>query len=209
LSLRGSLGIFGGTFSPPHCAHLRVAEEALAQCGLASVVFVPSGIPPHKPEEIVDKEHRYRMVQRMVEGHPRMTVSRIEIDREGPSYTIDTIEAFKASVGDALCFLVGADLLLDITTWRRPNELLHSVPFVLAPRNGVARERFEEPPFDEASLRFLDMEEVDLSSTWIRDRIARGEPYDPWVPSAVAAYIEKHRLYKDRERTVGSPVTGG
>jgi len=204
--LRGRVGIFGGTFSPPHRAHLRVAEEALQQFALSEVLFVPSGIPPHKAEnDVVDKEHRYQMVQRMIAGHAGLAVSRIEIDRAGPSYTIDTLRSLGTSLGKEMCFIVGADLLLDITTWREPDALLRSVPFVLAPRHGVARVRFEEAPFRCAQLHFLDMEEVDLSSTWVRDRIARGEACAKWITPAVSAYITEHRLYRDKERAAVHP----
>ena len=204
--MRGRVGIFGGTFSPPHRAHLRVAEEALRQFELSEVLFVPSGIPPHKAEDdVVDKEHRYQMVERMIAGHVGLAVSRIEIDRAGPSYTIDTLRALGTSLGKEMCFIVGADLLLDITTWREPDALLRSVPFVLAPRHGVARGQFDEGPFRCAQLHFLDMEEVDLSSTWVRDRIARGEAYAKWVTPAVGEYITEHRLYRDKERAAVHP----
>jgi nicotinate-nucleotide adenylyltransferase len=199
------MGIFGGTFSPPHCAHLRVAQTALAQFGLSEVVFVPSGIPPHKGNGVIDKEHRFRMVERMVAGRRKLSVSRIEIDRAGPSYTIDTIRALMQTVECGLSFIVGADLLFDITTWREPEELLRSVPFVLAPRHGVTRAQFDRAPFHGAQLHFLEMEEVDLSSTWVRKRIACEAEYARWVPSAVVEYIEEHRLYRNRERAAVHP----
>jgi nicotinate-nucleotide adenylyltransferase len=204
--LTGRVGIFGGTFSPPHAAHLRVASVALAQCGLAEIVFVPSGTPPHKPDgDGATREDRFEMVQRAVAGAERLSVSRVEIDREGPSYTIDTLRQLKASIDADLCFIVGADLLLDITTWRAPQELLGSVPFVLAPRRGITRDRFDAAVFHGAELHFLDMEEIDLSSTWVRERIARGEPYEDRVPEGVVEYIEDRRLYHDRQPAIVHP----
>jgi nicotinate-nucleotide adenylyltransferase len=177
-----------------------VATLALEQLGLSEVVFVPSGTPPHKPDgDGATREDRYEMVRRAIAGAERLSVSRIEIDRDGPSYTIDTVRELKASMKTGICFIVGADLLLDITTWREPQELLHSVPFILAPRGGITRTSFAAPVFRESELHFLEMEEIDLSSTWVRDMIVRGQPYREWVPEGVVEYIESRRLYRDRE----------
>jgi len=196
------VGLFGGTFNPLHNAHIQVAEVALAQCELSQVLFIPNGIPPHKaPLEGISGEDRYRMVRAAISGHEKFDVSRIEIDREGPSYTIDTIRALKDDYSEGVCFIVGADRLLDITTWREPEALLRSVPFVIAPRDGVSRSAFELSPFDSAWIIPLKMEEVDLSSSWLREKVARGEPIDEWVPPEVAAYIRKEGLYRNLERT--------
>ncbi len=211
MNLRNRIGLFGGTFNPVHAAHLSVAEEALEQFGLSEVVFVPSGIPPHKEvEDGVSGEDRFEMVVRAIRGHPRFSVSRIEIDREGRSYTIDTIRALRGMHPEGLLFIVGADLLLTIETWKEPEALLELVPFIVAPRDGIHREAFSVLPFTRGSIHFLDMEEVDLSSTWVRERIKRGEQIEGWVPPAVAAYIAERGLYTRRElvrlRTTG---TGG
>jgi len=203
LSLEGRIGLFGGTFNPLHNAHLLVAEKALAQFGLKEVIFIPCGIPPHKEvADGVNKEDRYEMVRRAIAGHPRFSISRIEIDREGPSYTIDTIRALKGKYPEGLCFIVGADLLAQIETWKEPEELLKSVPFIVAPRDGVKKEIFSAPPFDRAEIHFLDMEEVDLSSTWIREAVRRGEEFEGWVPPQVAAYIREHGLYRELTKSL-------
>ncbi|MBU0595248.1 nicotinate-nicotinamide nucleotide adenylyltransferase, partial [Candidatus Bipolaricaulota bacterium] len=125
--------------------------------------------------------------------------SRIEIDRDGPSYTIDTIQALKDDYAQGICFIVGADRLLELDTWKEPDALLQSVPFVIAPRAGVSVEAFCLPPFDIATIHTLDMMEVDLSSSWLREKVHRGEAIDEWVPSAVARYVREHGLYRDRE----------
>jgi nicotinate-nucleotide adenylyltransferase len=196
------VGLFGGTFNPLHNAHIRVARVALEQCGLSMVLFIPNGIPPHKgPLKGISGDDRYRMVREAIARYEEFDISRIEIDREGPSYTIDTIRALKDDYGQGVCFIVGADRLLDITTWREPEALLQSVPFVIAPRDGVSGDVFNLPPFDAAQIFPLDMEEVDLSSSWLREKVARGEEISEWVPPEVAAYITENGLYRDRELT--------
>ena len=201
MSFRNRVGLFGGTFNPPHAAHLLVAEEALSQMGLAEVVFVPCGIPPHR--EVADgvaKEDRYEMVKRAVSGYPRFSVSRIEIDRGGSSYTIDTVRALQGTYPQGMVFIVGADLLLGIETWKEPDALLSAVPFLVAPRNGIRREAFSVPPFTRGTIRFLEMEEVDLSSSWVRAAARRGESIDGWVPPEVVSYIAERGLYGYRNK---------
>lgn len=196
-SLRNSVGVLGGAFDPPHNAHLAVARAALRQFELARVIFVPNGIPPQKaPTDGVTSEDRYRMVRRAIAGRAHLSVSRIEIDRDGPSYTIDTIRAMKEDCPEGVCFILGADQLFAIETWRESQALLKSVPFVVAPRAGVSLSFLERPPFDVASIHVLEMDEVDLSSTEIRDRAARGESIEAWVPRSVARYVEEHGLYR-------------
>jgi nicotinate-nucleotide adenylyltransferase len=209
--LRGRVGLFGGTFNPLHNAHLKVARTALEQLGLSEVVFIPNGIPPHKPiQPTVDKEDRLRMVSEAIADDPRLSVSRIEVDREGPSYTIDTIRALSHDYSQGICFIIGADRLLQIETWKEPEALLRSVPFVLAPRGGVNMRLFREPPFDGAELYVLEMEEVDLSSTHLRAKIRRGESIEGLVPASVARYVADHGLYEIGERTAFAPhETGG
>ncbi len=194
------MGLFGGTFNPLHNAHLEVAKTALNQYELSGIVFIPNGIPPHK-ERVMDgdKEARYEMVRLAVESIPEFDVSRIEVDREGPSYTIDTIRALKDDYPQGICFIVGADRLLKLDTWKEPHELLRSVPFIIAPRSGVSLDIFDVSPFSEAVIVPLQMEDVDLSSSGLRDRIQRGESIREWVPQQVAEYIEEHEYYRKRE----------
>ncbi len=200
MNLRHRVGLFGGTFNPPHQAHLLVAQVAYEQFGLSQVVFIPSGIPPHKEiVENVSKEDRYAMVQEAISPFPHFSASRIEIDRDGPSYTIDTIRALKGKYEQGICFIVGADLLLQIETWKEPQKLLSSIPFLIAPRGGISRDRFRAPPFDTAEISFLDMEEVDLSSTWIRKQIMRGGDIPDCMPESVTSYIEEHGLYQNQQ----------
>ena len=200
MSLKGSAGLFGGTFNPLHNAHLQVARRALEQYELSEIVFIPNGIPPHKERlDGVDKEARYEMVRRAVERVPEFSVSRIEVDRAGPSYTIDTIRALQDDYPQGICFIVGADRLLNIDTWREPHELLRIVPFVIAPRSGFSLDAFDVSPFHEATIVPLEMEDVDLSSSGLRAKVRRGESIREWVPDVVAEYIEEHKLYRKRE----------
>jgi nicotinate-nucleotide adenylyltransferase len=199
LNLKNSVGLFGGTFNPLHDAHILVAKNALTQYALREVIFIPSGVPPHRDvEDGVSKEHRYEMVKRAIKPFARFSVSRIEIDRTGPSYTIDTINALRSCYPRGLCFILGADLLLEIETWKEPRALLKDIPFIVAPRHGISIEAFSIPLFDSAKLHFLEMKEVDLSSTWIRERVKRGEGIEDWVPHEVAAYIDAHGLYRNK-----------
>ena len=200
MSLKGRVGLFGGTFNPLHNAHLEVARTALEQYELSQIVFIPNGIPPHKERVLgVDKEARYEMVRLAVESIPEFSVSRIEVDRDGPSYTIDTIRALKDDYPQGICFIVGADRLLKLDTWKEPHELLRSVPFVIAPRSGVSLDVFDVSPFREALIVPLQMEDVDLSSSALRERVQKGEKIRNWVPDAVARYIEERGYYQQRE----------
>lgn len=193
-------GLFGGAFDPPHRAHLRVAQEALRQCGLERVLLVPNGVAPEKARTQASAEDRYRMVQALVRGRRGLAASRIEIDRQGPSYTIDTIRAMEDDYPEGLCFILGADRLLGIDTWKESRELLRSVPFVVAPRPGVTLSGGSAAPWDGAAICVLDMEPVDLSSTYVREMASRGEDIAEWVPKGVASYVREHGLYRTRER---------
>ncbi len=198
MSLRHRVGLFGGTFDPPHRAHLLVAQEALRQCGLRRVLFVPNGVPPQKGQALETSDDRYRMVQALVRGRKGLSASRIEIDRQGPSYTIDTIRAMEQDVPEGLCFILGADRLMGIDAWKESQDLLRSVPFVVAPRPGVDLSKPARAPWAGARIHELDMMPVDLSSTFVREKASRGEDLEPWVPRGVAKYIREHGLYRAR-----------
>lgn len=195
--LRKRVGLFGGTFNPLHNAHIAVAKRALTQFELAKVIFIPSGRPPHKETiEGIGAYYRYEMVRRALIGHPHFEVSRVEIDREGPSYTIDTIKSMKELYPQGVCFIVGADLLRKIATWKDPEDLITSCPFILVPRNGIKKEGFECSLFSRGELYFLDIEEMELSSSMVRDTYQETESIDGLVPETVAAYIEEKDLYR-------------
>ncbi len=202
LSLRGKVGVFGGTFNPIHVGHLKVAERAVEQFGLAQVVFVPTGYPPHKPVAGgVSGALRYEMVRRAVASRAEFSVSRVELDKDGPAYSVDTIAALSEVYPQGVAFLVGADIFLRIEEWRASDRLLSSCPFIVAPRDGVTPGHFRRAPFSQAELYFLEMEPIDVSSWEVRRRYQAGEDVDGLVPAAVDAFI--------RERNVYDMVQGG
>ena len=199
-SLKGRVGVLGGTFNPVHNGHLLIAEAALRQYELSAILFVPNGVTPDRQKvEIPDKEDRFRMVEAAVAGDPRLAVSRIEVDREGPSYTIDTIRALKEDYRQGIGFIVGADCLAEIDRWKEPEAIVASVPLIVAPRAGIPSSAFEGKLFDGASIWPLEMTEVSVSSTDLRDSVRRGESIADSVPPLVAEYIGEHGLYRDAE----------
>lgn len=200
LTLQGRVGVFGGAFDPPHLAHLEVAVQALRQFRLAGVVFVPNGVPPQRgAPPVASKEDRLRMLEALTDGQPKLSVSRIELDREGPSYTIDTIRAMGEDCPLGLCFILGADRLATIASWRESEALVRLVPFIVAPRPGVSLASLRGPLVEKATIHVLAMTEVDLSSTFVREAAAEGRPVDAWVPPGVAAYINVRGLYRKGE----------
>lgn len=201
------IGVMGGTFDPIHYGHLVTAEEARVQFLLDRVIFVPSGHPPHKEErESLDPEFRYLMVVIATASNPFFTVSRMEIDRPGPSYAIDTVRELKRELGDEveLFFITGADAILEILTWKEPERILEECVFIAATRPGYDLRRLEENlPESEKGRhrtepRVLTMEipALAISSTDIRRRVREGRPIRYLVPEGVAEFIEKHGFYR-------------
>jgi len=203
----GSLGVFGGTFDPIHLAHLAVAQEAAESLGLERVVFIPAGRPPHKPDrEITSGEDRFAMVELAIAGNDRFTLDRLELDRQGPSYTVDTLEALHASriaagvLGD-LVLIVSAEAFLGLMSWRSPRRILELARVVVAPRDGYPA---AGPDFLAAHLpdladraTFLDSPRLRLSASELRARAAADRSLRYLVPDAVAAYIGDHALYRN------------
>jgi nicotinate-nucleotide adenylyltransferase len=206
----GSLGVFGGTFDPIHIAHLAVAQEAAETLGLERVLFVPAGLPPHKPgREITPAADRLAMIELAIAGNPRFAVDRLEIDRPGPSYTVDTLEALRASRATAGAsadptLILSAEAFLGLMTWREPRRILELARVVVAPRDGYpdASPVFlaEHLPDLADRATFLDAPRIRLSASDLRARAAAGRSLRYLVPDAVAAYIGDHALYKDQRR---------
>lgn len=190
---RRRIGVMGGTFDPIHIGHLAAANEVYHHFGLDELLFVPTGQPWQKSDRVVsDAEHRYRMALLATDRSP-FRVSRVDIDREGPTYTVDTLRDIHHEYGPVdLYFIVGADALAGLPTWREPETLLG-----LAHMVGVTRPGHEMgvtlPP---ESVTALEIPALEISSTQCRDRAARGLPIDYLVPAAVAEYIGKHALYR-------------
>lgn len=206
----GSLGVFGGTFDPIHLAHLAVAQEAAEALGLERVVFVPAAIPPHKPgRDITPAEYRLAMIELAIAGNDRFVVDRLELERTGPSYTVDTLEAFRASRDAAgapsdLVLVLSAEAFLGLMTWRAPRRILELARVVVAPRDGYpdAGPDFlaEHLPDLVDRATFLDSPRLRLSASELRARAAAGRSLRYLVPDAVAAYIGDHALYRNPRR---------
>ncbi len=193
------LGVMGGTFDPIHHGHLLTAEEAAVQFGLEQVIFVPTGQPWMKAErEVSPAEHRYLMTVIATASNPRFTVSRIEIDRAGPTYTVDTLRALREQHPDAeLFFVTGADAMLEIFSWKDPGELLSLAHFIAATRPGYDLAHFEaEAPTAHPNVTVMNIPALAISSTDIRQRVREGRPIRYLVPEGVKSYIEKAGLYR-------------
>jgi nicotinate-nucleotide adenylyltransferase len=193
------VGLLGGTFNPPHLAHLVCAQEALLQLGLDRVLLVPVGIAPHKVTEAdPGVEHRVAMCEAAVAGDERFGVSRADADRAGPSYTVDLLR--ELSGADELTFIVGGDMAHSLPAWRDPEGVLALARLAVAEREGVRRADISERL---AALRgaaervcFFDMPRLDISSSLIRRRAAAGVTARYLVPEPVAAYIEREGIYR-------------
>ena len=193
------LGVMGGTFNPIHTGHLVTAEEARHAFDLDEVTFVPAGRPWQKGSDVADAEHRYLMAVIATASNRAFNVSRVELEREGPTFTIDTLNAFAALRPDVdLYFITGADAILQILTWKDPEEVLRRARFIAATRPGYDLDRLEKelPEGLEDRVAIMEIPALAISSTDIRRRIAEGRPIRYLVPPAVAEYIEKAGLYR-------------
>src|SRR4051794_33578933 len=187
----------GGTFDPIHHGHLVAASEVQAWFDLDDVVFVPTGDPWQKSDRLVTTaEHRYLMTVIATASNPRFSVSRVDIDREGPTFTLDTLKDLQAAMPDAeLYFITGADALADIFTWRSAEDLFALAKFVGCTRPGHEMDptTLEAIPGDRVTM--LEIPALAISSTDCRERTRRGEPVWYLVPDGVVQYIAKHSLY--------------
>jgi nicotinate-nucleotide adenylyltransferase len=195
------IGILGGTFNPPHVGHLVMVQEALDQLDLDRVVLMPVAEPPHK-EALADPgaDVRLELCRLATEGIDGIDVSTIEIDRGGPSYTVDTLRALHDRVPEhALTFIVGGDMAHSLASWREPEAILGLARLAVAERDGLRREDIAkrlEPLHTGDRVVFFDMPRIDLSSSAIRDRVAAGRPIRYLVPDPVIEAIESRHLYR-------------
>jgi nicotinate-nucleotide adenylyltransferase len=191
------LGVMGGTFDPIHYGHLVTAEEALHQFELDEVVFVPTGLPWMKEHEIVSPaEDRYLMTVIATASNPRFSVSRVEVEREGPTYTIDTLRAIKDVSGADLFFITGADAVLEIFQWKDRGKLFDLAHFIAATRPGYDIAALEEQAAANEGITAMSIPALAISSTDIRARVARGRPIRYLVPEGVVSYVGKAGLYR-------------
>jgi len=190
------IGVMGGTFDAIHHGHLVAAEEARYAFDLERVLFVPAGTPWQKEAEVTAAEHRFAMTSLATRDNAAFEISRIEIDREGPTYTIDTLRSLHADRAEAqLFFITGADAILEILTWKDPDEALRLATFVAVTRPGHDLAELASRGL-AGRVEVLEIPALAISSTEIRRRVAAGRPIRYLVPDAVAGYIAEHGLYR-------------
>lgn len=190
------LGVMGGTFDPIHHGHLVAASEVASAFNLDGVLFVPTGTPWQK-DKVTDGEHRYLMSVIATASNPRFTVSRVDIDREGPTYTVDTLRDIQKAFPEAeLFFITGADAVKQILEWKDHEQLWPLAHFVAVTRPG---HKLELPPAPEGAISILEIPALAISSTDIRARVINGEPVWYLVPDGVVQYIGKHKLYQVKQ----------
>jgi nicotinate-nucleotide adenylyltransferase len=191
-----NIGVFGGTFDPIHFGHLLLAEQAMELVPLDEVWFIPTGEPPHKKgKKITEAEHRYQMVLLATQDHPYFRVSRLEMERKGPSYTIDTLQTLKEMYpNDQFFLLVGADMVKDLPRWYKIKEILQFVHIVGLGRLGVKEGKIPDD-IHERLTWIPDAVETNISSTTVRERLAHGKSIRYMVPEQVRRYIKENRLY--------------
>lgn len=212
------IGVLGGTFDPIHNGHLRLAQEALEQCGLAAVRIIPAGIPPHRNEPHADMQHRLEMARLAIQDNAAFMLDEREIHRSGTSYTVDTLNSLRGEFGSEqpLCLLMGGDAFLQLDTWHEWKQLFELAHIVVMQRNGrplgnlieqagaelreAYRTRLAPTPgalheVPAGRIAVIDMPALEISATGIRGRCAQGRSLRYLVPDAVAGYIQSHHLY--------------
>ncbi len=197
------VGVLGGTFDPVHLGHIGMAEEARKALGLAEVIIVPAGQPIAKSSEriITPAAQRIEMLRLALIGKPYLKISYREIERPGPSYTVDTIDAIRKRYGGkaGIYFILGWDSLAQLADWREPARIVEMCHLVAVPRPGYSRPDLDDLekkiPGISRKVTFIDKPSLDISATMIREKVARREAIDQLVPGLVAQYIKKHRLY--------------
>ncbi len=204
---RPSIGVMGGTFDPIHLGHLVIAEEAREALALERILFIPAGQPPHKSaNEVTAVEHRVAMVELAIEDNPAFQLSRIEVNRSGPSYTVDTVEALAADRD--VTVILSAETFRELPSWHEPDRLFAAARVAVVPREGYAP---PDPawlatafPGREDRVIYLDAPHVGVSSTAIRARVAADRSIRYLVPASVEAYIAGNNLYRSAWRTAAS-----
>jgi nicotinate-nucleotide adenylyltransferase len=194
------IGILGGTFNPPHLGHLICAQEAYLQLELDRVTLIPARIPPHKPvDDEPGPEHRLELCRVAVGDDERFDVSDLEIKRDGPSYTVDTLELLHSQAPESELFLiVGGDIAAGLPRWHEAERVLSLATLAVAGRRGTSRAEVDEALSGLAGgarARFFQMPSIGISSTVLRRRVRARESIRYYVPDPVASYIDRHRLY--------------
>ena len=196
-------GMMGGTFNPIHLAHLYIAYEAKEALNLDKVIFMVSGNPPHKKESsVIDSNYRYDMVKMAIKDYSGFEISDYEIQKQGYSYTYETLKYLKGDEEDVeVFFIAGADSLMDIETWKKPELVLSNCTFVAFNRGEYTKEALENQKKKlqdkyNSNIILLDISNLDISSSMIRERIINGKRVDFFMPDKVTEYIKQNHLYR-------------
>ena len=198
-------GILGGSFDPIHCGHLMIAEQVKINFGLDEVFFIPSGDPPHKNGvNITSGQKRIDMLNLATEGNPYFKVLSLEVDRKGLTYTVDTLRILSQLYGDEkkIFFIIGADVVFDLLTWKRYEDVFEMCEFIAVGRNGFADDNVNDrikylKKQHGAKIHIIKCPTFEVSSSFIRDSIFEGKSIKYLVPQKVEEYITKNNLYKD------------
>lgn len=205
------IGILGGTFNPVHCGHLIIAEAVRESFCLDKVLFIPSGQPPHKPDnEVINPEHRYEMVRRAVASNRFFEAARVEIDRVGYTYTINTLQTLREQYGNhtGLFFIIGADVIPELTTWKEFRSVFELCEFIAVLRPGHERSTFEatierlKRDYD-VKISMTETPLIDISSSDIRERCSKGKSIKYLVVDGTEEYIRKKGLYRQASPGIG------
>lgn len=204
------IGVFGGSFDPPHNGHLRLAQAAREQLRLGRVLWAPAGDPPHKRYQTLSPiEDRVALVEAAIAAEPAFALSRVDVDRPGPHFSADTVTLLAEQFpDDQLIFLMGGDSLRDLPTWGRPEALLTHCTLGVFRRPGASFDLDELElalPGVKSKIEFVDAPPLDVASGEIRPRVLRGQPLAGLMPEAVARVIVERRLYRDVESAVRAP----
>ncbi|HBF36904.1 MAG TPA: nicotinic acid mononucleotide adenylyltransferase [Firmicutes bacterium] len=198
-------GILGGTFDPIHVGHLFLAEKSREAFNLSKVIFVPASIPPHKIGEVtLPVNERLKMVEMAIQNHSQFQVSKVEIERVGPSYSIDTIRELKSQCpGEDCFFILGFDSLLGLNTWKNYRQILDETQLIAALRPGFPILQYDQdwPDFLKSyrqRIHILKAPLIDISATWLRNELKLGRSIRYLVPDVVSEYIDQRQLYRNQ-----------
>jgi len=194
--LNRRIGLLGGTFDPPHNAHLALARSARDHLALDEVRWLPAGLQWQKAQPASPAAHRVAMVALAIDGEPRFVLDDRELRRAGPSYTIDTVRELQAHESAEWFLVIGRDQYINLPTWHEWHELVKRVTLAVASRDGIAPAAPAALAAVPHRVELLPMPRTDVSATEIRRRAAAGEPLDDMVPAPVASYIDRHHLYR-------------
>lgn len=187
------IGIFGGTFDPPHIGHFIIAEEVCEQCDLDEVWFMPVNIPPHKQRiDLTPADKRIKMLELGIKDHNKFSICSLEVNREGKSYTVDTMKQLRQQFpNDKFYFIIGGDMVGNLHEWHEIDKLMELVTFIGTKRPG----HLEISKVAEDEMIFVTVPQLEISSSMIRERIAHNKSINYYVPDKVGEYIKENQLY--------------